>query len=235
MRTVTLAAFALLLPGVLVAESAFDAAPYLALVDQTDASLKDFRRVKGTAQTEAGKVALTGWFDGSDIRKIVVRPGFSGRGFDAIYFKNRVPRFVFSKADRTEERLYLRDGEILVWISDPGFVPHGDDFASTSARLQTDVAAYLAALEPKAENVLAGTFVGIEQGDYAHWKMRTANGRERSFFVLQTNPSLDRVLNDPQEYEGRHCRVRWTRATENLESVGGPVTLEKILSVEWTE
>jgi hypothetical protein len=86
---------------------------------------------------------------------------------------------------------------------------------------------------PGRGQTIEGTFTGIEQGDYAHWNLREADGTARSFFILQTDAALERVLADPQEYEGRPCRIRWERRTENIPEAGGPMEIDVILGVDW--
>jgi hypothetical protein len=86
---------------------------------------------------------------------------------------------------------------------------------------------------PGRGQTIEGTFTGIEQGDYAHWNLREADGTARSFFILQTDAAIDRVLADPQEYEGRPCRIRWERRTENIPEAGGPMEIDVILAVDW--
>ena len=49
------------------------------------------------------------------------------------------------------------------------------------------------AAKPKAALTAEGTFTGIEQGDYAHWKMRTTSG-EVSFYILKPDASVEKVL-----------------------------------------
>jgi hypothetical protein len=83
------------------------------------------------------------------------------------------------------------------------------------------------------DQTIEGVFLGVEQGDYAHWKMRDRHGNERSFFILQTDAALERVLADPQEYEGRACRVRWERRKEEIPEAGGRMDLDVLTGVEW--
>lgn len=78
-----------------------------------------------------------------------------------------------------------------------------------------------------------GVFTGIEQGDYAHWQMRESDGTERSFLMLHADASLDRVAMHPEKYEGRPCRVRWERRTEDIPEAGGPMEVDVLLGVEW--
>jgi len=87
--------------------------------------------------------------------------------------------------------------------------------------------------EDSGKKLANGTFVGIEQGDYAHFKLRESDGTERSFFILQTDADIDRILADPQEYEGRACKVRWERRSENIPEAGGPMEIDVLLGVDW--
>lgn len=195
-----------------------------------------------------GEVKLTGWLDGGDVRKITASPGIMGAGFDEIYLENGQPVFVFmsyksESGAKVEDRIYLDgDGVIVKWLStDKTFVPHSTDTDAIGERLAHDVPGFLAALGGRSGgggageggNTTAGVFTGIEQGDYSHWKMRTAGGEEVSFFILRTDDAIERVLNDPQEYEGRSCRVTWERRTENLPEAGGEMEIEVLTSVAW--
>ena len=87
--------------------------------------------------------------------------------------------------------------------------------------------------ESKDGQTAEGVFIGIEQSDYAHFKLREGDGTERSFFILQTDASIDRILADPQEYEGRACKVRWERRNENIPEAGGPMEIDVLLGVGW--
>jgi len=196
-----------------------------------------------------GEVKLTGWLDGGDVRKITASPGIMGAGFDEIYLENGQPVFVFMsyKSDagaKVEDRIYLDgDGVIVKWLStDKTFVPHSTDTDAIGERLAVDVPNFVAALGGRASGgggagegakTTAGVFTGIDQGDYAHWKMRTAGGEEVSFFILRTDEAIERVLNDPQEYEGRSCRVTWERRTENIPEAGGKMEIEVLTGVSW--
>lgn len=199
-------------------------------------------KVSSTAPGGNGPVSLTGWLDNGELRKITASPGINGPGFDEFYLENGAPVFVFSTIKRDgggsiEERVYLEGGEIVKWLStDPSFVVHNEDRSGMMERIGEEAARFTAALEGGATEgtgAVEGVFTGIEQGDYAHWKLRGSDGTAHSFFILQTNDAIDRVLADPQEYEGRSCRVRWERRSENLPEAGGPVEIEVLLGVEW--
>jgi hypothetical protein len=78
-----------------------------------------------------------------------------------------------------------------------------------------------------------GTFSGIEWGDYAHWMMRTTDGKELSFFVMRPDASVEKVMKTPEKYVGKKCRVQWRKTVENVPEAGGEMELEEIVSVEW--
>ena len=80
---------------------------------------------------------------------------------------------------------------------------------------------------------LEGTFLGIEQGDYFHWNMKTASGEERSFFIMKPDASVDKIVDKPESFIGKKCRITWKASTENIPEAGGKMEIEQILSVEW--
>lgn len=80
---------------------------------------------------------------------------------------------------------------------------------------------------------LSGTFLGIEQGDYFHWDMKTEKGEQVSFFIWETNEEIDKVMQSPEKYLGKKCQVTWQKATEDIPENGGKTEIEKILTVKW--
>lgn len=204
--------------------------------------ISSMQKVNATLPGEKGTISLTGWLKDGQVRKIKASPGLSGAGVDELYLENEQPVFVFStlkgNEGTVEDRVYLEDGQIVKWIStDPSFVAHNEDYTSMSERLATEVPRYAEALaggDAKDNGQEAeGVFTGIEQGDYAHFKLREGDGNERSFFILQTDAAIDRVLADPQEYEGRNCRLRWERRSENIPEAGGAMEIDVLLGIEW--
>jgi hypothetical protein len=212
---------------------------------EINASAADLEKVSATLPGADGPVSLQGWKENGQLRKITASPGLSGAGFDEFYLEGGQPVFVFSTLKKDggkaiEDRVYLENGEIVKWLStDPSFVPHSEDAASMLERLGTEIPRYTQALggsagtEAAGGQAVEGVFLGIEQGDYAHWKMRDSKGAERSFFILQTDVAIDRVLADPQEYEGRACRVRWERRNEEIPEAGGRMDIDVLTAVEW--
>ena len=56
-----------------------------------------------------------------------------------------------------------------------------------------------------------GTFVGIEQGDYAHFLIKEKNGRDDSFTILRPDKSVQPYLDNPGKFKGRAVKVYWTK------------------------
>lgn len=88
------------------------------------------------------------------------------------------------------------------------------------------------ALAAKAE-ALEGMFLRIDEGDYFHWVMATADGGEGSFFILKPDATVDKVVEEPVAYVGRRCRITWKASQETIPEAGGKIDVEQVLSVEW--
>lgn len=58
-----------------------------------------------------------------------------------------------------------------------------------------------------------GTFVGIEQGDYAHLQIKDRKGKDDSFIVLRPDKSVQPYLDNPAKLKGRQVRVHWKEQT----------------------
>ena len=86
-----------------------------------------------------------------------------------------------------------------------------------------------------ADNSTEGKFVGIEEGDFSHWQMKTADGKDVSYFILKPDASVEKVLENPQAFKGKRCRVRWRESMETLPDGGGKTRIEHVISVEWVE
>jgi len=210
--------------------------------NQINNGADNMQKVTASLPGEEGTISLTAWLENGKPRKITASPGLSGAGSDEFYLEDGAPVFVFSTMKKNggsiEDRVYLKNGEIVKWVStDPSFVAHSEDYASMSERLTSEVPRYIEALaeggETKGRQTAAGIFTGIEQGDYAHFKLRENDGTELSFFILQTDAAIDRILADPQEYEGRACKVRWERRSENIPEAGGAMEIDVLLGVDW--
>ena len=56
-----------------------------------------------------------------------------------------------------------------------------------------------------------GTFVGIEQGDPAHFLIKEKDGREHWFIVLRHDESVQPYLDNPAKFKGRPVKVYWIK------------------------
>src|SRR6187431_2030001 len=93
----------------------------------------------------------------------------------------------------------------------------------------------LSARAEKPSNIQtdAGTFLYLEQGDYAHWFMRLSNGKKVSYYILHPDKSLKKVLKSPTNHMNQACRIQWKSSVEDLPEAGGKMQIDQILSVEW--
>ena len=77
-----------------------------------------------------------------------------------------------------------------------------------------------------------GTFAGIEQGDYAHFLVKTARGKQESYFVLRPDKSVQAYLDNPVKLKGRRIRVRWEERNENIPEAGGKQRIKIVTKVD---
>jgi hypothetical protein len=73
-----------------------------------------------------------------------------------------------------------------------------------------------------------GTFVGIEQGDYAHFQIKDKKGKDDSFIILRPDKSVQPFLDTPAKFKGRKVRVHWKEQT--IPEAGGP--MKTVVKVE---
>jgi hypothetical protein len=57
-------------------------------------------------------------------------------------------------------------------------------------------------------NDTEGTFVGIEQGDYAHFLIKDKKGQDDSFIILRPDKSVQQYLDNPAKLKGHNVRVQ---------------------------
>ena len=73
-----------------------------------------------------------------------------------------------------------------------------------------------------------GTFVGIEQGDYAHFQIKNKQGHDDSFIILRPDKSVQPYLDHPAQLKGKKVRVRWKEQT--IPEAGG--LMKTVVKVE---
>lgn len=221
-----------------------DTAAHRALYQEINDGAADMQSMTGKLQGDDGRIALTAWKDDDGIRKIVAKE--PNGTVTEYYLQEEEPMFVFrmfkdGDGVKVEERLYFKDGEIFKWLTTEKNAPvfHAEDYQATTEMHVDACTNYLKALKKPGKQAqaggdsLEGVFAGLEQGDYTHWKMKLKDGSERSFFVLQTTPAMEKALDDPEKFSGRKCRITWKKSTEELPEAGGKVEIEKLLGVEW--
>jgi hypothetical protein len=224
--------------------AAADTSHQRAVYNEINGSVDSLTKVTGSCRSDDTDVALAGWMEGRQVRKIVA---ISGGSTTEYYLENGRLLFVLATveksggkggqaSERVTERMYFENGAIVKWLSDDksAGVLHGEDYASQAEALDKNATAYAKVLQSKgkAGTVTEGVFLGIEEGDYFHWKIRTADG-ERSFFVLHPDATVEKVVQKPKEFIGRRCRVTWKKSKETVPESGGTMEVEQILSVEW--
>ena len=74
------------------------------------------------------------------------------------------------------------------------------------------LAAVLAAATPASagsakSGSTEGTFVGIEQGDYAHFLIKDKKDRDDSFIILRPHKSVQSYFDNPVKLKGQNVRV----------------------------
>jgi len=85
-------------------------------------------------------------------------------------------------------------------------------------------------------NVTEGKFLRLDEGDYYHWVMKDSeSGEEVSYFIIKPEASVEAVVDNPEKYVGKKCRVTWKESTENLPEAGGKQDIEQVLSVTWSK
>jgi len=219
---------------------------------EINAAAGKMKQVQAIAEVDGLGFELKAWREGQELRKIVARvPGEDGNGSEEYYFKGGQLLFVFrqyeaaaedgKKGEQVEDRFYLNGGSLFKWLgSDKNTVPpEAEDFKLEAQRLKVLSAAFVKALAEKPVAVAAGevevtgVFLGIEEGDYAHWRMKNGKGEEVSFFILQPEPSVEAVLENPEHFVGKRCRVTWKKSMETIPEAGGKMEVEQIFGVKW--
>ena len=76
-----------------------------------------------------------------------------------------------------------------------------------------------------------GTFAGIEQGDYAHFRLKKKSGEE-SFFILRPHKSVQSFIDNGDKLKGRKVRVFWEERDENIPEAGGKQRIKIVTRVE---
>jgi len=247
-RIISLFALLSFAPALELAQAQADTAEARTVYAEINGKLGSYRKVKATAGDD---VALQGWLAGRELRKIVATiPGEHGQGVEEYYLRAGGLVFFYGCYDtenifegkvvsRTENRCYFQDGRMFKWLDNEkkSVAPGSEEFQAKAKEVSESFEAYEAALLHVSAvgslQMTEGTFAGIEQGDYAHWKMRTNTGEKISYFILKPDASVEKILDNPSSQIGQKCRVQWKSTVENIPEAGGKINLSEIVSVEW--
>lgn len=210
------------------------------------------KQEKATAEIDGLEFELNGWRQDGKLRKIVARvPGEDGDGSEEYYFNDGNLLFVFrqyaaaaedgKKGAQVEDRFYLKGGALFKWLGyDKQPVPIEDEtFKLEGERLAELSTAFVAAFDKKPAPAVAaemtGVFLGIEEGDYSHWRMKNEKGEEISLFILKPEPSVEAVMDKPDGFVGKPCKVTWKKSMETIPEAGGKIEVEQVFGVKWHE
>jgi hypothetical protein len=82
------------------------------------------------------------------------------------------------------------------------------------------------------QQVTTGTFVEIEEGDYAHFNFKTESGEEKSLFVLQTDDTYEKISANPKKYKGTKIKVTWETKMQDIPENGGATEIDAYIKSE---
>jgi outer membrane lipoprotein-sorting protein len=82
------------------------------------------------------------------------------------------------------------------------------------------------------QQISIGTFVGVEQGDYFYFKMKTDSGEEKSLMVLQGDDTFDAMFENPDSYKGKKVKVTWVATKQDIPEAGGVIDIDKYIKAE---
>lgn len=80
-------------------------------------------------------------------------------------------------------------------------------------------------------SVLTGKFVELQMGDYAHVEILDGAGKSHNFW-LGNDPSLMKVVEHPDWYQGKKVKVTWQKVSRNIPEAGGNMEIEEVSKIE---
>jgi hypothetical protein len=195
---------------------------------------------------------VTTWKENGTLRRMDVRyPGDHGDTVQQFYYDHAGLVFIFetvttatidgSRSSRREDRYYFKDGRLIRWLDGEkrSVSPATRDFADKEAELlrasqlfSSTMAAETKSPASKAPpDSVTGRFEGFEEGDYTHLLLKSG-AQVRSFFVLRTDESIERLLKHRNRYIGKEIRVYWKSSVEDIPEAGGKTRIDSVVSVQ---
>lgn len=80
-------------------------------------------------------------------------------------------------------------------------------------------------------SVLTGKFVELQMGDYAHVEILDGAGKSHNFW-LGNDPSLAKIVEHPDWYQGKKVKVTWQKVNRNIPEAGGSMEIEEVSKIE---
>jgi hypothetical protein len=77
-----------------------------------------------------------------------------------------------------------------------------------------------------------GVFVGIEQGDYFYFKVKTDSGEEKSFMVLNPDEIYSKIEAESANFQGKKVKVYWQAKKQNIPEAGGEIDIQEYIKAE---
>lgn len=253
-----LIALLLALPLLLVAPAGHGAddatAHHKAVYAEVNRNLATYQVAKSTFEIAGApsEASVTTWRENGTLRRMDVRyPDDHGDAVQQFYYDHAGLVFVFetvttaaidgSRASRREDRCYFKDGRMIRWLDGEkrSVSPTARDYADKEAELlrtsqvfSSRMAAEAKPPESKAQpHSITGRFEGFEEGDYTHLLL-TSGGQVRSFFVLRTDETIERLLKHRDRYIGKPIRVHWKTSVEDIPEAGGRTRVDSVVSVQ---
>jgi hypothetical protein len=195
-------------------------------------------------------VTVKAWTENGVLRKMTVdAPDDHGATLEELYYKDGVLAYMVETTltspmdkspDRSSQSHYVfADGEMILWLDQKGAARPRDSADFTVHAVQISQVSGLLAAQMTAQRLgqigpiqhTSGRFAGIEEGDYYYLNLETPNGEGASFFILQTDPTLEALLNSPDAYMGKELMVYWQSMVENIPQAGGDIQIERAVAV----
>lgn len=83
-----------------------------------------------------------------------------------------------------------------------------------------------------SSGTMDGTFLRLDQGDYAHFVIKDNAGKEQDFFVIKGDSTIDAIVAAPAKYKGRKVSVKWQVVMTDIPEAGGQTKIRKLVSIK---
>lgn len=188
---------------------------------------------------------------GGELKKMAIdAPDDHGAVLQELYYRDGALAYVVETVvttpmdkgpeRRTSNYSVFADGEMILWVDQRGAPRQRDSAAFTVRSRKITQTSGLLAAQVTAQRMsgfgpierTSGRFSAIEIGDYYHLLIDTPNGDGASFFILQSDPTIDELINNPDPYLGKEVVIYWQTSVEHIPEAGGDIPVEVALAVQ---